>query len=420
MTGWGPKPLAVSGGSRDDLFMARVRYWRIRSGGLTARLRPAWAVVAALLLLAAMGGTAAAQLSDEPDYSTGWQRRGAEFDDEIGGVVAGSPQMGFVVLGVDYDGSGLYSTDGVSWEPISLPGIESAIHVVDVAVGDSGFVAIGRPNSIRATGRYSPRVWHSTDGRSWQRIDPTSLPLQELTGGGGLESVRAGPGGFVIVGNSECSEFVWVSADGQTWSETDMASGCWSVEVAPTTTGWVGLRGQDDDLIVTASADGTHWIDIDAEDAPPHNVLAGRLESRRSFVSDGTAVVLAREAAVWVSGDNGRSWINTPLGTGDRHIPMVSTDLGFLGALSDNRLVSSPDGGTWTQHSSDIAIYDLAAAGGTVVAVTANAIYTWEPTPTEPLAATGANTAALTALAVGLLGTGALLIATRSRLTTHQ
>lgn len=387
--------------------------------------------VGALVVLAVTTmSTAGAQTTTaagQVDYSTGWTRSSAEVIVEAGGEVAGSPAAGVVVLGFDYSGGGLFSSDGVTWSPISLPGVDREVSVADVAVGDGGFIAVGHTREVRAGAHYAPYLWQSDDGRSWDRLEPDQLPAAELQTGG-LVGVTAGPEGFVVVGHDGCEQFVWFSPDGRTWSAANTPSGCYSVQVTPTTSGWVALNAQEEEVIVTTSDDGVQWTQIEVGNTPPVSSLAGRFESRKSFVSDGATQVFARGGSLWVSTDTGRSWDQTAVpGRGNEHIPMTVSSRGLVGYLNSDppspvgtphSFISSPDAATWTHHRTDIEVYDLTSFGESLVAIGPDGIWIWTPPGSDLLAATGRDLGVAVAVATGLLIAGALLlITTRRRLT---
>ena len=111
----------------------------------------------------------------DPDLASGWVLRasvntGEPLLSELSevdwpGALAGTPSLGFVVID---DEDGLYSRDGITWQPVSLEEPAEAIRINDVAAGPRGFVAVGE--ALTGDPAY---VWHSPDGRTWIGSTPT-------------------------------------------------------------------------------------------------------------------------------------------------------------------------------------------------------------------------------------------------------
>jgi hypothetical protein len=104
------------------------------------------------------------------------------------------------------------STDGREWR------IGASINdatVNGIVATDDGFIAAGAFGS--AAHDFHPALWHSTDGRSWARID-----RKEITGT--LSTVVRWRDGFVAVGSAiqkAGGGLIWVSRDGLTWSDVE-------------------------------------------------------------------------------------------------------------------------------------------------------------------------------------------------------
>ncbi|QLY29289.1 hypothetical protein H0264_29005 [Nocardia huaxiensis] len=100
------------------------------------------------------------------------------------------------------------------------------------AIGVGGAAAFGGTGLLVGAwdgsgGRYGVAVWTSKDGANWvrQADDPAlSAGPGEVTGAGG---VAAGPGGFVVAGNSirgvDYQPLEWVSSDGYSWQRIPLS-----------------------------------------------------------------------------------------------------------------------------------------------------------------------------------------------------
>ncbi|WP_336208119.1 hypothetical protein [Nonomuraea sp. LPB2021202275-12-8] len=73
------------------------------------------------------------------------------------------------------------STDGLTWqavEPSGLAAFRNGDLVHDIARTASGFVAVGR--TALQDGGSGAAAWHSADGRAWERVDTRGLDVGEL------------------------------------------------------------------------------------------------------------------------------------------------------------------------------------------------------------------------------------------------
>ncbi len=107
------------------------------------------------------------------------------------------------------------SVDGVEWsrvphDPAVFGTPEIGSDIFDVAVGESGLVAVG---GTPADGAMS---WISTDGLTWTRM-PSDPGL--FNGDEGMNGVVNTGEGFVAVGQEADRAAAWYSADGVTWTQ---------------------------------------------------------------------------------------------------------------------------------------------------------------------------------------------------------
>lgn len=388
-------------------------------------------VWAACLLAAFVAHPAAsAQDSDDagPDYTTGWVLRSSEVSGEAlsAGALAGSPEVGFVVID---NGGGVYSRDGHVWSRFSLG--EGAGHVIDVAAGPRGFVAIAGPG-----GPAPPTVWHSHDGRSWAVVDPDSFPVPATPAinDGGLTGVVAGADGFIITGVQQCETFAWFSPNGRNWSVSSLPEECGTVLMQPADVGWKAWARVGAGAAVLESVDGRTWAEIGAND-PPLGIMTNRSFAVRGdtlVVTGGAATADGTRAipAVWVSRDAGTTWTETTFdetATESRSelaaFPITATDLGFVAVnyletragLVPGSLVFSTDGSSWRQVAAPELFFELVASQDSVIATAIDGIYTWTP-PGSELAATGGGPSTLLLVLGGLLVTAGLTMLEGRRL----
>jgi hypothetical protein len=86
--------------------------------------------------------------------------------------------------------------------------------MLDVALGERGYVAVGTAGGTNAA------IWHSPDGFTWIRA---TTAAQSFEGTGSLDSVAALDAGYVTVGPQALTDklggsvTLWTSADGATW-----------------------------------------------------------------------------------------------------------------------------------------------------------------------------------------------------------
>ncbi len=126
-------------------------------------------------------------------------------------VAAGD--AGIVAVGWnDLGAVALFSPDGVSWTSEPLPDSHPGSSIVSVAWRQGRFVAVGGGGEPLAV-----VSWLSDDGRAWRPVS-----IVEEGNQASLNSVAAGPDGFVADGMHGGHGVVWVSATGATWSRVDL------------------------------------------------------------------------------------------------------------------------------------------------------------------------------------------------------
>ncbi|HYC06686.1 MAG TPA: hypothetical protein VEG29_02080, partial [Candidatus Binatia bacterium] len=214
-----------------------------------------------------------------------------------------------------------HSEDGIAWTEFdstslrSLWGTSRGEQLVAMAAGPGGIVLIGQPtNTFESIAAFSP------NGRDW-----TTIALPALRTAIAWDAT-ASRDGFVIVGRDgqpdESYENVragvgsptaWHSADGRTWSETEVSGaavkGGVLTRVLPMAAGLfaigndAGVSGSYEDIDAIGawtSADGRSWVKI--------GTLESLAPQAAMLASDGTDLVALRNgAAMWITTD-GRDW----------------------------------------------------------------------------------------------------------------
>jgi hypothetical protein len=264
----------------------------------------------------------------------------------------------------------LSSTDGRAWtvEPAD-PGLlrASANHLSLVTgLADSGgqLVAVGA-TALDDISSGDARAWTSTDGVRWQAV-PSSAGMLDAE----MESVTAGPDGFVAVGsdgfpggNTQLpgarGAAVWLSSDGRTWTRAPSQTsfeGAVMFGVAHTSSGYVawgeihdpGGSGPSLPPIWTSS-DGLHWDRASGigDAGGPGNPIASVVAMGDRLVAVGSRQ-LPESAdgivvpAAWQSDDGGHSWTlasspdasgAAPRAGGLRDVAQSGSDLVAVGHL---------------------------------------------------------------------------------------
>jgi hypothetical protein len=167
-------------------------------------------------------------------------------------AVVEGPDGTLVAVGASLDSAGepiaavWLSDDGGSWERVepNTNVFSPGTVMIEVAHGDSGFVAVGADGP-------NVGIWRSLDGTTWTRVDTSAGPFD---GGGGLSSVAALDGGYVVVGPDPVFNSgsrwvtVWTSPDGATWDRVAHPAEGYATEVVVVDGGIVvsgGLLGTD-------------------------------------------------------------------------------------------------------------------------------------------------------------------------------
>jgi hypothetical protein len=159
------------------------------------------------------------------------------------------------------------SPDGLDWtfnDPISAPFVAGGM--VDVAAGETAIVALGfgapsGPSLGVVPVGGATTVWRSTDGRAWTRIDGAFMPSFAS-----VRSVAVGPSGFVAVGDEGGEAHAWRSPDGMRWTEVPTSPemvGARMLLVRWLGSEFVAIGESAGDGVAWHSADGQTWERFD-------------------------------------------------------------------------------------------------------------------------------------------------------------
>ena len=250
----------------------------------------------------------------------GWERNeGPGLD----AAAVAATDLGWLVVGsVDSQGSIWSSPDGLSWESAASTALTSDTHnlaVRDLANDGERLVAVG-DSSARDYREDRPVIWVSDSGAEWERVGDGTGVLDVPTGGG-IESVTAGPAGFVAVGEERIAEgddpafgVVWYSSDGVAWERIRLGprdSGR-PLSVVSSDAGYVvhGVAMEGVDLVsrLWTSTDGVTWDSVVPDGLEPHLPRTALMVDRQLFVfgslvRDTTAdgEVLYGDGAAWLA-----------------------------------------------------------------------------------------------------------------------
>jgi hypothetical protein len=271
-----------------------------------------------------------------------------------------------------------HATNG-NWSLVSAAALGGLTgHLTSVAQGPSGWIAVG---SMNAGGTAQPAVLGSPDGVTW-----TPLPALTSLAGSGAQflGVAAGTGGYLVVGkqgsgSNERAAFWW-SGDLKNWvTGTGMGIPSYAAAAVAMNGGFIAVGAMADCHTIWLSSDGQHWTEHDL--AKPSGATTASLRSVAAgpggrFVAAGFAARGAGDIPIVVSSADGgvhvtQAVLSVPRGPATV-TAVTATSSGFVaaglaGAGRATRAVewTSKDGLTWS------AATPVAAAGsGQITALT--------------------------------------------------
>jgi hypothetical protein len=248
--------------------------------------RPAIGVLAIAIGLAACGG-------GQPSTSVQPVISGSPVEDPT------APPSPFSSASATQDASGL------SWSEAGRFADDGLQLVTDVSAWSGGFLAIGQAwAGDNAADVSEPRIWSSSDGRAWTRVEAdlgaASVELRGIS--------RLSAGGVMIIGRipagggSDYAARAWRSDDGQAWTALDLPSELvGSIDVASGPVGHVISTGR----ALWYSAEVESWQRVHR--APTGIALRSPVAGDEGFVVPAYRTDDSGAAIVYASGD-GLAW----------------------------------------------------------------------------------------------------------------
>jgi hypothetical protein len=300
---------------------------------------------------------------------------------DVGSLV--STPDGFTAIGNDYRSDGSTpefvlsgSGYGTSWR--RLGALASGPAFVAMAAGPLGWVAA----TSRIDGSTATTVlWFSRDGVTWQAIpDQAGIGAVSLNGLGSLSPITAGRYGFAMVGIQTraytSAAAVWVSRDGQRWSEATASSDETYDNVLVLPDGFLavanGLRA------AAFSHDGVTWRDLSGDPGSPFATREG--DGGLVAAIGATVVILRPDAGANIevvtgdfandAGQTGVSWrhdVEADSAFAGNGISAMASSGGNLVVLGYDRRTFAPI--TWTSTNASAwqrTNLDAATFGGGV------------------------------------------------------
>jgi hypothetical protein len=266
-----------------------------------------------------------------------------------------------------------HASDG-TWSLVSATALGGLTgHLTSVAQGPSGWIAVG---SMNENGTVEPVVFRSADGVTWAQLPA----LTNLAGGDAqFLGVAAGPGGYLVVGKQgsgagERAAFWW-SGDLQSWvSGSGMGAPSYAAAAVAIGDGFVAVGSMANCHTIWLSSDGQHWTEHDL--AKPSGATTATLRSIAAeqsgrFVAAGVAGGAADIPIVVTSADGGAHVtslvLSAPQGPASVTAVTATSDgfvaVGLAGQANARHAVewTSPDGLTWS------AATVVAAAGASEI-----------------------------------------------------
>ena len=184
---------------------------------------------------------------------------------ELAGLAAGAGR--FVAVGYQRNGRSMWtSTDGFHWTALTddhLFPVEST-EITGISFTGRGFVAVGRIGQAAA-------AWTSTDGASWSLHSPlgdgTAVELVGLaTGASGFVSLGTGLPVEVGPGDTRSAVAGWTAADGTTWRGGPVSPALFgaygSLVAVPGGYAAAAMVGSGPSASLWTSRDGLEWVPV--------------------------------------------------------------------------------------------------------------------------------------------------------------
>lgn len=289
---------------------------------------------------------------------------------------------GFVAVGYrdegeTRDGLAWFSPDAKSWTRVGGKAFDG-VELLDVTAGPAGFVALGMASD--AVGDRPHAVFlRSTDGRAWQAI--ADVPHADDTY---PSSLMGDAQGIVAMGIDDAGEtVVWHSRDGRTFDRGTLKDPTLGELTDPQALlgGYVALGSENAPPALLHSTDAMTWSHTPIDPAP-EAVATHLVPLEMGYVVQGLwdpgcdqATDCQQRSIGWWSAD-GKGWTRlpdqeTPIGNG-ASIVVPAGDHGII-AIDGASAWASPNGWGWQPlpepSDGSLVVFDAVVTGDTIVAV---------------------------------------------------
>jgi hypothetical protein len=240
--------------------------------------------------------------TSDDDGATWTERRDGPSPHALRAIVPAGP--GLVAAGADYTGTTPFdswiavSEDGLTWERTSA--VFGSTEIISMAVREDRIVAAG----IEFTdGGAAPSVFFSDDGgASWSAA---SIAKPSGTGAAFLYEVVATDDGFMAAGGGLGGASAWLSADGESWEQIQIAASAQARGLALVDGGFVAVGN----VVGHDIGPGHSWTSVDArtwedgtEFSPGTVMILAADGDGSTVVAGGQCVIVSEscEAVLWV------------------------------------------------------------------------------------------------------------------------
>ena len=238
------------------------------------------------------------------DAGATWtERRDGPSPHALRAIVPAGP--GLVAAGADYTGTTPFdswiavSEDGLTWERTSA--VFESTEIISMAVREDRIVAVGI--EFTDTGGSNPSIFSSDDGgATWSAA---SIPAPSGPEAAFLYEVVATDDGFVAAGGGLGGASAWLSADGETWEQIQIAESASARGMALVDGGFVAVGNVMGHDIGPGhswtSVDGRTW-EVGTEFSPGTVMILAADGDGPTVVAGGQCVIVSEscEAVLWI------------------------------------------------------------------------------------------------------------------------
>jgi len=195
-----------------------------------------------------------------------------------------------------YHGFVYLSTDATTWTAIPGNDVFDQTGLSGIASDGKGLVIVG--SNLHADGTRDGGAWTSTDGKAWAPAKDDG----SFKGGGLLQAVAHGAGGYLAVGSVASDGAVWTSSDGTSWTRVDGGAfkGSPLADVATSGSGYLAIGRDANGGAAWTSADGKTWKALTGIAGMPDARLIAAAVGQSKSIIVGQPVGAAASGLVWV------------------------------------------------------------------------------------------------------------------------